>query len=187
MRLAMGQLYARSIASPIEAHHDLLTKCPGRRPSERRPSSYAQRSAFVLSPALTCRSLDPSAVHRRSARTRNARWSPLPLLPGVREALDSGTAVRDSHAVHDNDVISPMTTPSPPPPLLEARAVQKHFGRVVALREANFTLRPDEVHAIVGDNGAGKSTLIKIISGVYHADAGEIAIDGRPVTIEIGR
>src|SRR6266511_44589 len=72
-------------------------------------------------------------------------------------------------AVHDNDVISPMTTPSPPPPLLEARAVQKHFGRVVALREANFTLRPDEVHAIVGDNGAGKSTLIKIISGVYQA------------------
>ena len=76
-----------------------------------------------------------------------------------------------------------MTAPSPPPPLLEARNVQKHFGRVVALREANFTLRPNEVHAIVGDNGAGKSTLIKIISGVYHADSGEIAIDGRPVTI----
>jgi simple sugar transport system ATP-binding protein len=76
-----------------------------------------------------------------------------------------------------------MTTPSSPPPLLEARNVQKHFGRVVALREANFTLRPNEVHAIVGDNGAGKSTLIKIISGVFQADAGEIAIDGRPVTI----
>src|SRR5205809_6082354 len=76
-----------------------------------------------------------------------------------------------------------MTTASPPPPLLEARNVQKHFGRVVALREGNFTLRPDEVHALVGDNGAGKSTLIKIISGVFHADAGEIAIDGRPVTI----
>jgi simple sugar transport system ATP-binding protein len=76
-----------------------------------------------------------------------------------------------------------MTTPSPPPPLLEARNVQKHFGRVIALREANFALRPNEVHAIVGDNGAGKSTLIKIISGVFQADGGEIAIDGRPVTI----
>ena len=75
-----------------------------------------------------------------------------------------------------------MTTP-PSPPLLEARNVQKHFGHVVALREANFTLRPNEVHAIVGDNGAGKSTLIKIVSGVYQADAGEIAIEGRPVTI----
>jgi simple sugar transport system ATP-binding protein len=80
-----------------------------------------------------------------------------------------------------------MTTPSPPPPLLEARSVQKHFGRVVALREANFTLRPNEVHALVGDNGAGKSTLIKIISGVFPADSGEIAIDGRPVTIATPR
>jgi simple sugar transport system ATP-binding protein len=74
-----------------------------------------------------------------------------------------------------------MTTPSPS--LLEARNVQKHFGHVVALREANFTLGPNEVHAIVGDNGAGKSTLIKIVSGVYQADVGEIAIEGRPVTI----
>jgi simple sugar transport system ATP-binding protein len=80
-----------------------------------------------------------------------------------------------------------MTTPSPPPPLLEARSVQKHFGRVVALREANFTLRPNEVHALVGDNGAGKSTLIKIISGVFPADSGEVAIDGRPVTIATPR
>jgi simple sugar transport system ATP-binding protein len=77
-----------------------------------------------------------------------------------------------------------MTTPpSSPPPLLEAKEVQKHFGRVIALREGNFTLRPNEVHALVGDNGAGKSTLVKIISGVFHADGGEIAIDGQPVTI----
>ncbi len=76
-----------------------------------------------------------------------------------------------------------MTTPSSPPPLLEAKKVQKHFGRVIALREGNFALRPNEVHAIVGDNGAGKSTLVKIISGVFQADGGEIAIDGQPVTI----
>jgi simple sugar transport system ATP-binding protein len=82
--------------------------------------------------------------------------------------------------VDDNAVI-PGTTE--PPPLLETREVQKHFGRVVALREGNFTLRPNEVHAIVGDNGAGKSTLIKIISGVLRADAGEVLLDGRPVTI----
>jgi simple sugar transport system ATP-binding protein len=73
------------------------------------------------------------------------------------------------------------------PPLLEARNIQKHFGRVVALREGNFALRSGEVHAIVGDNGAGKSTLIKIISGVHHADAGEVRIDGRPVTIATPR
>jgi simple sugar transport system ATP-binding protein len=78
-----------------------------------------------------------------------------------------------------------ITTMSPDATLLlEARNVQKHFGRVVALRDGNFGLRPNEVHAIVGDNGAGKSTLIKIVSGVHHADGGEILIDGRPVTID---
>ncbi|MGZ4394581.1 MAG: ATP-binding cassette domain-containing protein [Gaiellaceae bacterium] len=70
-----------------------------------------------------------------------------------------------------------------PPLLLEARGIQKHFGRVVALRDGNFGLRPSEVHAIVGDNGAGKSTLIKIISGVYSADGGDILLEGEKVTI----
>jgi simple sugar transport system ATP-binding protein len=68
-------------------------------------------------------------------------------------------------------------------PLLEGRDIQKRFGRVVALREGNLVLRPSEVHAIVGDNGAGKTTLIKIVSGVYQADGGEVLLDGKPVTI----
>jgi ABC-type sugar transport system ATPase subunit len=77
-----------------------------------------------------------------------------------------------------------MTTMSAgPAPLLEARGIQKHFGHVVALHEGNFQLAPNEVHAIVGDNGAGKSTLIKIISGVYHADGGELLLDDKPITI----
>src|SRR5437868_1557847 len=71
----------------------------------------------------------------------------------------------------------------PTPALLEARAVAKHFGRVVALSEANFELRDAEVHAIVGDNGAGKSTLIKIISGVFQPDGGELRLDGRPIAV----
>jgi ABC-type sugar transport system ATPase subunit len=80
-----------------------------------------------------------------------------------------------------------MTTLSEARPLLEATGMQKRFGRVVALREGNFALRPGEVHAIVGDNGAGKSTLIKIISGVYHPDAGELKLDDEPVTISSPR
>jgi ABC-type sugar transport system ATPase subunit len=67
--------------------------------------------------------------------------------------------------------------------LLEAIAIQKRFGRVVALSGADFELEDGEVHALVGDNGAGKSTLIKVISGVYQADAGELRIDGKPVAI----
>ncbi len=79
-----------------------------------------------------------------------------------------------------------MTTPSPSPdekPLLEAQGIQKHFGRLVALRDGNFSLAHNEVHAIVGDNGAGKSTLIKIVSGVYHADGGELRLEGQPFTV----
>jgi ABC-type sugar transport system ATPase subunit len=68
-------------------------------------------------------------------------------------------------------------------PILEVHNIHKRFGRVVALRGANFDLYAGEVHALVGDNGAGKSTLIKIISGVFQPDAGEILIDGQPVTI----
>jgi len=68
-------------------------------------------------------------------------------------------------------------------PLLEAHAIQKRFGRVVALREANFQLAHNEVHAIVGDNGAGKTTFIKVISGVHRPDGGELLLDGKPVEI----
>jgi simple sugar transport system ATP-binding protein len=89
--------------------------------------------------------------------------------------------VSDDSAVQDADARANE------PPLLEARNIQKHFGRVVALRDGNLALRPNEVHAVVGDNGAGKSTLIKIISGVNHADEGEVRIDGSPVTITTPR
>ena len=60
-------------------------------------------------------------------------------------------------------------------PLLEARRIVKRFGRVRALRGANFTVNAGEVVALVGDNGAGKSTLVKCLAGVQPPDAGEIA------------
>jgi simple sugar transport system ATP-binding protein len=68
-------------------------------------------------------------------------------------------------------------------PLLEARGIVKSFGRVHALRGADFTVNRGEVVALIGDNGAGKSTLVKTLSGVHPADAGEIRFEGRPVTI----
>ena len=68
-------------------------------------------------------------------------------------------------------------------PLLEARGLVKSFGRVRALRGANFTVHAAEVVALVGDNGVGKSTLVKALAGVQPPDAGEIRFEGEPVTI----
>jgi ABC-type sugar transport system ATPase subunit len=71
--------------------------------------------------------------------------------------------------------------------LFEARDIVKRFGRVTALRGADFELRPAEVHALVGDNGAGKSTLIKIMSGVLQPDSGELRLEDRPLAIHSPR
>jgi simple sugar transport system ATP-binding protein len=68
-------------------------------------------------------------------------------------------------------------------PLLEARGIVKSFGRVRALRGADFTVNAGEVVALIGDNGAGKSTLVKTPSGVHAPDAGEIRFEGHPVTL----
>jgi ribose transport system ATP-binding protein len=62
--------------------------------------------------------------------------------------------------------------------LLRIRGVAKRFGSVVALRAADLDVRSGEVHALMGANGAGKSTLVKIITGVFPADAGEMVLSG---------
>jgi len=68
-------------------------------------------------------------------------------------------------------------------PILEAKGICKAFGHVQALYNVNFELYPKEVVALIGDNGAGKSTLVKILSGIYHKDAGQIFFEGKPVEI----
>lgn len=67
--------------------------------------------------------------------------------------------------------------------LISMTGIVKQFPGVLALDNVDFDLRTGEVHALVGANGAGKSTLIKILSGVYHKDSGEVLLRGEPVEI----
>src|SRR5262249_38762595 len=67
-------------------------------------------------------------------------------------------------------------------PVLEVRNVTKSFGALSVLRGIDLTLRQGEVLGLVGDNGAGKSTLVKILSGFYTQDGGDIVIEGERVS-----
>ena len=64
---------------------------------------------------------------------------------------------------------------------VEMKGIYKNFEGVQALRDAQLSVLPGEIHALVGENGAGKSTLIRILSGVHTADEGEVIIDGKTV------
>ena len=66
--------------------------------------------------------------------------------------------------------------------LLEIKGISKAFPGVQALKDVDLAVGYGEVHALMGENGAGKSTLIKVLTGVYRRDAGEIIFEGRPIS-----
>jgi rhamnose transport system ATP-binding protein len=82
--------------------------------------------------------------------------------------------------VQENPISTTSTDPAAEPALALLN-VSKSFPGVRALDNVSFDVRPGEVHALLGENGAGKSTLIKIVSGVYPPDSGEIRINGNKV------
>lgn len=67
--------------------------------------------------------------------------------------------------------------------LLQTKGIRKQFNGVYALEQVDFSVEAGEVHGLVGENGAGKSTLIKILTGVYGLDEGEVFWDGKPLLI----
>ena len=74
----------------------------------------------------------------------------------------------------------PRLANGPPPEILTLNNVTKRFPGVLALDRVSFSLRRGEAHALCGENGAGKSTLMKVMSGVYQADEGEVVYKGKP-------
>src|SRR5438876_9829350 len=74
-----------------------------------------------------------------------------------------------------------------PEPLLKIENITKSFSGVTVLDDVSFKVRPGEVHALIGENGAGKSTLMKIVTGAYQADCGQVFWKGRPVEIKTPR
>ena len=74
-----------------------------------------------------------------------------------------------------------MPDHNPSQPIVEMRAIEKSFGAVNALRHVDLVLYPGEILGLVGDNSAGKSTLMKILTGAYQRDSGEIVVSGEPV------
>lgn len=63
---------------------------------------------------------------------------------------------------------------------IDLRAIRKEFSGIVALDDLSLTIRAGEIHCLAGENGSGKSTVIKVMSGVYQPDGGEILINGKP-------
>jgi ABC-type sugar transport system ATPase subunit len=109
---------------------------------------------------------------------------------------DSTTATSESQGSQGARSGSPDRAPGPLVPngagstdgqLLSLRGIAKHFGPVVALDGIDLDIPPGQVTALVGDNGAGKSTLIKTISGILHADGGELYWNGEPVHVRTPR
>lgn len=76
-----------------------------------------------------------------------------------------------------------MTQPAEATALMSVRKISKSFGHVQALTDVSLDIRAGEVLALLGDNGAGKSTLIKILSGLYSTDTGEIHLNGEALKL----
>jgi ABC-type multidrug transport system fused ATPase/permease subunit len=102
--------------------------------------------------------------------------------PGAHPVRDGALpAEADDRIVTAASAPAPATAATAPAPLVEMHRISKRFGAVQALRDADLTLFPGEVLGPASDNAAGKSILMKILTGVYQPDGGEILFDGHPV------
>lgn len=85
-----------------------------------------------------------------------------------------------------SETATPQAAPAPAtaPDAIRVENISKSFGVVKALEDVSLHLRPGEVLGLIGDNGAGKSTLVKILTGFYKPDAGQIFVSGEEVQLK---
>jgi ABC-type sugar transport system ATPase subunit len=98
------------------------------------------------------------------------------------EAVHRGAAAHSAAPVDSSALTSPNARQSMAHTMLSVTGISKSFPGVKSLQDVDFSVSAGEIHALVGENGAGKSTLIKIISGAYVPDKGEIELDGEKIS-----
>src|SRR3954467_9741795 len=83
----------------------------------------------------------------------------------------------------ETSLASSVLSTSEASPVLVMEGISKQFPGVQALDNVSIEVLPGEIHGLLGENGAGKSTLMKILSGVYQKDSGQILLGGKPIEI----
>lgn len=138
-------------------------------PQPPEPAADAKEPTEPGAPATEA--TEPDALVKEATEAKDApEATGAPGTSAVPEAKDAPGA---SAATGTDDGSAPA--------VLEARSVSKRFPGVVALDGVSFSLRAGETHALVGENGAGKSTLIKVLTGVYQPDEGELRLTGQQI------
>ena len=184
--MALGAIQAIEEARPEARqghHHHLHRRHPRGLPGHGRGQAQRHRRVHTA-PRRADVQGHPEAPGRRescpsgsSLRTRRSR---------PRTPRTSSAAASTSH--HRRTLWSRRGRPAragagarmPEGPILQIKQLSKQFPGVKALVNVDFALRKGEIHALMGENGAGKSTLIKVLTGVYPRDGGEILFEGRP-------
>lgn len=98
--------------------------------------------------------------------------------------MGSGVRLRQTHLQRGRRVELDVMTVSHPTPRLRLEGISKHFPGCKANDDIHLSIKPGEIHALLGENGAGKSTLVKIIYGLLQPDSGKLFWAGKPMTIK---